>query len=375
MHADAVLGCDGASSLTRRAIGSRHQILGDPQHWFVVDVRCSVPLPAWEGVHQVCDPARPATYMRIGADRYRWEFRLNDQDAKAALTERSRTLQLLAPWTGSIPEHQLEVVRMARYTFRAQVADHWRQDRVFLLGDAAHLTPPFIGQGLGAGLRDAHNLIWKLARVLRGHSAEALLDTYERERRPHTVHMIRTAVVIGQVMTSGHPAARLLRRVGLAVGRHTKLLSQALLNTLSPPLHGGTLTHRAATPPWGPLPGELAPQPPVQTMGGDPVRLDDILGDGFSLVASRPLTPDEDRLARALPARIIRVVTAGTQHTGEENGRCVIDTTGALHRWLRGGAALLRPDHVVLAAHHGKNGSLMESAHAWASILSSNAAL
>ncbi|RYJ25776.1 3-(3-hydroxy-phenyl)propionate hydroxylase [Streptomyces sp. L-9-10] len=338
-------------------------------------MRCPIPLPVWEGVHQVCDPARPATYMRIGEDRYRWEFRLNEEEAEAALTNRARALELLAPWTGTIPEHQLDVVRMARYTFRAQVADRWHQDRAFLLGDAAHLTPPFIGQGLGAGLRDAHNLTWKLARVLHGQSTEALLDTYERERRPHAVHLVRTAVLIGQAMTSGRLAARIARRAGLAVGRHTALLSHAVPTTLSPALQGGALARRTAAPARGPRPGELGPQPSVHTVNGDAVRLDDLLGDGFALVTCRPLTSGEIRLAGALPARILTVLPAGVQPTGKEDGACAIDTIGALHSWLKGGMALLRPDHVVLAAEHGKSGSLLESAHAWAQILASAGAV
>ncbi|MGW6467397.1 bifunctional 3-(3-hydroxy-phenyl)propionate/3-hydroxycinnamic acid hydroxylase [Streptomyces rubiginosohelvolus] len=374
VHAAAVLGCDGAASLTRRAIGSRHQVLGEPQHWFVVDVRCPIPLPVWEGVHQVCDPAQPATYMRIGDDRYRWEFRLTDQEADAAMTDRARLLQLLSPWTANIPEQHLDVVRVARYTFRAQVADRWRQDRVFLLGDAAHLTPPFIGQGLGAGLRDAHNLAWKLARVLKGQSAETLLDTYESERRPHAIHLVRTAVLIGRAMTSAHPAARASRRTGLAVGRHTGLLTQAALTTLSPALQGGALarrtliSRRAPLPRRGPQQGETIPQPPLTTADGRPARLDDLLGNGFTLLTCRPLTPDENRLAQALPANIVTVLPPGDTPTSGDTTTC-IDTTDTLRTWLRGGIALLRPDRVVLAAHHGNNTPLVESAHSWAKIL------
>ncbi|MFJ2162903.1 bifunctional 3-(3-hydroxy-phenyl)propionate/3-hydroxycinnamic acid hydroxylase [Streptomyces sp. NPDC087856] len=373
--AAAVLGCDGATSLTRQAIGSRHLLLGRPQHWLVVDVRCPVPLPAWEGVHQVCDPARPATYMRIGEDRYRWEFRLTEPDAEEAMTDRARILRLLSPWTGSIPEEHLEVVRLARYTFRAQVADSWRQDRVFLLGDAAHLTPPFIGQGLGAGLRDAHNLTWKLARVLKGQSSESLLDTYESERRPHAIHLVRTAVRIGHAMTSAHPVARVSRRVGLAVGRHTELLTQAALATLSPALRGGVLTggghNLARLPGRGPRPGELGPQPPMRTLDNLPVRLDDLLGDGFALLTCRTPTPTERRLAQALAARIVTVLPPGGGPVGVQaaDETFAIDTTGALSSWLRDGTALLRPDRVVLAAHHGADDSLAESAHAWAKTL------
>ena len=138
------------------------------QRWLVVDVATDADLDQWDGVHQVCDPVRAGTYMRIGDARYRWEFRLlpgetaEDYDSLAALKP------LIAPWTSRAADDELELIRVTEYTFRAQMADSWRRDNVFLLGDAAHLTPPFIGQGMGAGLRDAMNLAWKLAGVLTG---------------------------------------------------------------------------------------------------------------------------------------------------------------------------------------------------------------
>jgi len=110
-------------------------------------------------------------------------------------------------------------LRTAAYTFRAQVADRWRSGRMFLLGDAAHLTPPFIGQGMGAGMRDAHNLAWKLARVLTGRASESLLTTYQAERRYHTRQLIRTAVAVGAVLTG--------------VGTGTALARTAVLPALS----------------------------------------------------------------------------------------------------------------------------------------------
>ena len=106
--------------------------------------------------------------MRVGATRYRWEFRLKPDETADDFREIARLHPLIAPWTTDIPVEQLEIVRVAEYAFRAQVADRWRDRRIFLLGDAAHLTPPFIGQGMGAGVRDAANLSWKLAGVLRG---------------------------------------------------------------------------------------------------------------------------------------------------------------------------------------------------------------
>ncbi|WP_220454456.1 bifunctional 3-(3-hydroxy-phenyl)propionate/3-hydroxycinnamic acid hydroxylase [Nocardioides immobilis] len=213
IEATYVLGCDGANSVVRRSIGATMQDLRFEQRWLVVDVNTDHDLGQWEGVHQVCDTDRAATYMRISERRYRWEFQLKDGETSQDFEDIAVLDPLLRPWTGAVPVADLELVRVAEYTFRAQLADRWRDRNVFLLGDAAHLTPPFIGQGMGAGLRDAANLAWKLAGVLQGHLAPVVLDTYEQERRPHTAQMIRLAIVVGTAMTRGGRTGDLLRRL------------------------------------------------------------------------------------------------------------------------------------------------------------------
>ena len=110
---------------------------------------------------------------------------------------------LIRPWVQGIAPERLQIVRVAEYTFRAQLADRWRRDNIFLLGDAAHLTPPFIGQGMGAGIRDAMNLAWKLAGVINGWLPETVLNTYEQERKPHVRSLIRLALAMGRAMTAG----------------------------------------------------------------------------------------------------------------------------------------------------------------------------
>ena len=173
-----VLGCDGANSVVRTAIGATMEDLEFEQRWLVIDVASRVELDQWDGVHQVCDPERAATYMRIGDTRYRWETRLLPGETAADFQSIQALLPLIGPWVEGIPIDQLELVRVAEYTFRAQLADRWRDRNVFLVGDAAHLTPPFIGQGLCAGVRDAMNLSWKIAGVLSGDLPESVLDTY-----------------------------------------------------------------------------------------------------------------------------------------------------------------------------------------------------
>ncbi|WP_169514610.1 bifunctional 3-(3-hydroxy-phenyl)propionate/3-hydroxycinnamic acid hydroxylase [Actinokineospora enzanensis] len=227
--ARAVLACDGADSTVRRLLGIGHRRLGRSETWLVVDARSTVRLSDWDGVHQVCDARRPTTFMRVAGDRYRWEFRLREG-------ERADPRLLLPGFA------ELEVLRATTYTFHARVAERWRVGNAFLLGDAAHETPPFIGQGLGAGLRDAHNLAWKLEHA-------SLLDSYESERRPHVTRTIHAARVVGWALTGG-PA----RRGAIRAAARVPGVSTAALRLSSPRLGRGALVGR------GRLAGTVCPQ-------------------------------------------------------------------------------------------------------------------
>ncbi|MFJ9024793.1 bifunctional 3-(3-hydroxy-phenyl)propionate/3-hydroxycinnamic acid hydroxylase [Streptomyces sp. NPDC102259] len=352
LRADAVLGCDGAGSLTRDAVGAAWEDLRFEERWTVVDVRTSLPVRCWEGVDQICDPRRPATFMRIGEDRYRWEFRLRDDSE----LDHERLRELVAPWVDLAPGADFTVLRQARYTFRARIADRWRRGRVFLLGDAAHLTPPFIGQGLCAGLRDAHNLAWKLARVLRQGADERLLETYESERKPHARHVIRLAVAMGWAMTGGQDGAAAVRRGLLSAAVRIPGLSTAAARDFGPVLAPGPLVHRRARRRGRSLVGGFCPQPWV-TVDGRRVRLDELLGDSFALLTAVPPTPSLRAVADGLGARTVPVAGLGDD--------------GRLAAWLRAGradAVLLRPDRVVMDVVPSGAGDLTGTA-GWASLL------
>ena len=243
-----VLGCDGANSVVRTAIGATMEDLEFEQRWLVVDVASTVELDQWEGVHQVCDPERAATYMRIGETRYRWEFRLLDGETAADFESIEAVQPLIGPWVEGIPCDQLELVRVAEYHFRAQLADRWRDHNVFLLGDAAHLTPPFIGQGLCAGVRDSMNLSWKIAGVLSGDLPDSVLDTYEVERKPHARAMIRLARLMGLSMTHGGRAGDVLRKLVAPRLHWIPGLRDRLLDSETPPLHKSALVERRRRP-------------------------------------------------------------------------------------------------------------------------------
>jgi 3-(3-hydroxy-phenyl)propionate hydroxylase len=275
---------------------------------------------------------------------------MHPDESAEELGRPDRLAALVAPWLRGVPAGGWDVVRSAAYTFRARVADRWRHGRVLLLGDAAHQTPPFVGQGLGAGLRDAHNLAWKLAAVLHGDTTrtEDLLDSYQAERAPHVEAVIRTAVRVGRAMTGGQDVVAALRRPVVA----------ALLRL--PGAEARALAGTAARYPAGPwvdrrprrraLPGTLCPQPHV-AVGGVTVLLDDVLGDGFALLHAGPVPAALRARAAALGARTVRV-RAPYEPVPSAAGVTVTEE-GALRSWLRGGgvtAVLLRPDRVVLAA-------------------------
>jgi 3-(3-hydroxy-phenyl)propionate hydroxylase len=290
-----VLGCDGATSTIRDLAGIGLDDLGFTERWLVADIRAEAGLDTWDGVEQVCDPARAATFRQVTGDRYRWEFQLRDGEDEAGLTTPQALGRLLRPWTGRSDLDGLEIIRSATYTFRARLATRFQAGRVFLLGDAAHLTPPFIGQGLAAGLRDAGNLAWKIAHVLTGQAGEDLLATYDAERRPHARAMIKKAVRAGWAMTGGQDRAAAVRRVALAAAVRSARFRDAMASTQTPCLKAGALRHaprrirpgRAAAA----RPGALVPNPLVTTGDGAPVRLDAVLrGRAAVLTAGQPGT-------------------------------------------------------------------------------------
>ncbi|WP_234834680.1 bifunctional 3-(3-hydroxy-phenyl)propionate/3-hydroxycinnamic acid hydroxylase MhpA [Mycolicibacterium stellerae] len=330
VETDYVLGCDGANSVVRAGIGSTMRDLKFQQRWLVADVATDADLDQWEGVHQVCDPERAGTYMRIGDTRYRWEFRLLPGETADDYASLTALKPLIAPWTAHAADDELELIRVTEYTFRAQIADMWRRGNVFLLGDAAHLTPPFIGQGMGAGLRDAVNLSWKLAAVLAGDLPQDVLDSYEQERKPHTRALIRLALNVGRSMTSGGKLGNLIRRVVVPRIHRIPGLSDKVVDSSTPALRRSALVHRSRR--RGGLAGKLCPNPVLP----DGRRLDETLGSGFALICAVPVGAEQ---------------RARLQQRGAAFHIAGADTD--LADWLRRGhaaAAIVRPDRTVMRA-------------------------
>lgn len=328
------VGCDGAHSLVRGAVGAAWSDLGFHFDWLVVDV---VPHEArrWDPVNwQLCDPARPTTLVSGGPGRRRWEFMRLPGESLEELGTPETAWRLLAPW-GVGPENA-RLERSAVYTFRACWADAWRRGRLLLAGDAAHLMPPFAGQGLCAGLRDAANLAWKLDLVLAGLAPEALLDSYPSERLPHVRAVIDLSMALGRVICIADPAEARARDERMLAEERAR---RAPIDAALPPLGPGCFA--AGTPGAG----SLFVQGRVRC-GGREGRFDDVVGGGFALVGL-----DGDPAAHLDPAQAAFLAALGgvTAHVGAD-GAPVVDLDGRYARWLRGhgaAVALQRPDFHV----------------------------
>jgi 3-(3-hydroxy-phenyl)propionate hydroxylase len=205
VQARYVVGCDGARSMVRKAVGAHMVDLGLHQPWLVFDALLKTDVPSLPShTVQHCNPARPMTYCNVTGNRRRWEIMLMPSDDPVQLVQPETLWQLVSRWMK--PEHA-DIERATIYTFHSLIAEGWRKGRLMLAGDSAHQTPPFLGQGMCAAIRDAANLAWKLDAVLHGGASDALLDTYEQERLPHVRAFIDLAVKLGDIIQTTDPQA------------------------------------------------------------------------------------------------------------------------------------------------------------------------
>lgn len=311
-----VVGCDGARSLVRKAAGLTLDDFGLNQPWIVVDfeVNESADLP---GINtHYADPDQPVIYIHVVRNLRRFEFRaLPDEDLARAI-EPEAIWRRVARW---LTPEQATLVRAAVYTHRSLVAEHWRNGALVVAGDAAHQTPPFLGQGLCAGVRDAASLAWRLGAVVNHGAADAIIDSYETERNEHARFIIQTATSIGTVLTA--PDKATLEALNARIGREGK----GQTPRLGPGLWQSEL---GADGQYSGPGGTLAPQPRL----GDGRRLDDEVGFRFAVVAT---------------AELLAGLDPDTRRVAEEAGFAVLEGTGEAATWLDelgAGAVVVRPD-------------------------------
>lgn len=340
--AAVMIAADGARSRTRQALGVAFPGEAYPQDWIVLDLHRDADQEPVSKFY--CDPARPWVSIPTTFGGRRYEFMLLDGESHEAMLRHATLERLLAPIRPLAPE---DIMRAAIYTFESRVAESWGEGRVWLAGDAAHLTPPFAGQGMNAGLRDAHNIAWKAA-LAAGGASPALLRTYEEERRAPALAMVRLAVAMGEiVMPVGR--AKALYRDALMAGlkRFPEARDYVLGMKFKPPPKyeaGLFIGLDDPTMPPASLIGRMLPNPRIRRDDG--VRLlDDLLGPGFALIAQDARcrawleTADLSRWPIA-PAAVALPDDAGS-------------TEAAVFRPLRAHRdqlLLVRPDRYVLGA-------------------------
>ena len=320
LRASYVVGCDGARSFTRQSMDSDYEDLDFAEDWLVVDLLAKIPEDdADPGTYHFCDPARSGSRVFVGRSRKRWELRLNPGDDPLEITKPDNIWKLLERWTN--PD-QATLERAAIYTFRSAIAEKWHSGRLFIAGDAAHLTPPFMGQGMCAGVRDAANLGWKLARVVNGDASASILDSYESERKPHVRAFIEMTVKMGRLIN--RTASTLLTGAPVEDDNGPPTITR-IMPTLGDGLSAGN-------PNWR---GHLFPQPRLANSD----LLDDRLGNRPALIVSPGFMSD-------LPANVREKAEA-------RNVAIIHEACEELTAWFtqaQTGAVLLRPDRYILGS-------------------------
>ncbi len=365
-----LVACDGGRSFVRGSLGIKMSGKSFPEPWLVVDIKAKDGADCFRHIpyfNFYCDPERPTVSCPQPNGHHRFEFMLMPGQTREYMEDPATVRAFLGR---HIDVDKVEVLRRLVYTFNALVAERWRVGRVLLAGDAAHMTPQFMGQGMSSGVRDAYNLAWKLDAIVRGHAGEALIDTYESERKPHAKEMIDVSVRMKEFVSQPNPVKAALRnfavRTLLKMPKVGTYIREARFKP--PPTYPEGAYLGLARARRNSAEGRPVPQPQVRTYEGRRALLDDILGEEFALLGYGvdPRTSlDAQDLAglAALGTRFVALYDYGGRPQGSTGvDPCapaglveVEDLSGEAVAWLRdtgaklGHVALIRPDKFVYA--------------------------
>lgn len=352
--AQYLIGCDGGRSTVRSQLGI--QMSGDSNEfpWLVID---TIDPGFASGVPSrfFCDPNRPGMTIKKNGQQRRWEWMLMPGETPSDLLDDEMINSLIAPYTDP---SQVDVYRKRVYNFSAIIAERWKEGRVFLAGDAAHMTPPFAGQGLNSGMRDVRNLSWKLAMVITDQADPAILETYAEERWDHAKELIQFALNLGEQIQPIDPQKAAerdgfffeLQKDENAVDDFVTGLAKSML---ARSMDKGIVI----TPGENAINGQLLFQPKVRENSGDEVKLDDLLGKGFSILGYN-CDPAEELDASLLASwRALGTTTVAigdSSHTGnwaqDHN-----ETLASLFQQGEKTMVLVRPDKFCLAAFNAES--------------------
>ncbi|MBF7730393.1 bifunctional 3-(3-hydroxy-phenyl)propionate/3-hydroxycinnamic acid hydroxylase MhpA [Pseudomonas sp. N040] len=380
LRARYFVACDGGRSAVRAQLGINMTGKSFPNPWIVVDIKqkdgedCLRHLPYFSFI---CDPECPTVSCRQPYGHHRFEFMLMPGQTREYMEQPETVRAYLSKY---VDVSKVEILRSLVYTFNALVAEQWRDGRVFLAGDAAHMTPQFVGQGMNAGVRDAYNLAWKLDAVLRGQARDSLLDSYQSERRPHAKAMIDLSIHMKNFVSTANPLLGALRNVATRTARRTPGLREFLSEAKFKPrpryeagAYFGLPRQRRAG-----LEGEQLPQPTVVDRENRPLLLDEALGQGYALIGfavdpRQSLSAADLQQLAQLDTRYLTLFPAG----GRPQGKAAASTPAGLGEWedmsgecirrfreagyAEGAVAIVRPDRFVFAM--AKPGQTQSAVH------------
>lgn len=344
IRARYVVACDGANSFARKKLGIALEDLAFDEWWMVVDAFEKNPVGRPAKCFQYCRPSRPGTFLPGPGALRRWEIKLLPGEEPEDFGAPDNVLAVLKDFTDV---SRIDIWRSAVYRFHALLAETWSAGRVFLMGDAVHQTPPFLGQGLCAGIRDASNLAWKLAMVLGGQAHTSLLDSYEAERKPHVRAVVALAKdfgkIIGELDLEAAKARDRRLRAELVEGK-----AETVRQKFIPDLKDGMIAAGSKAA------GTLFPQPQVRSPGGTVERLDDVVPPGFTIFTATAetmnwLSPKSAADWSAIGGNRVIVTFDGEPET-HDGVLQVQETDRLFSNWLAANginAVVVRPDHYV----------------------------
>ena len=357
VRADWLVACDGGASFIRRTLNIPFEGKTAPNQWIVIDI-ANDPL-ATPHVYLCCDPVRPYVSAALPHGVRRFEFMVMPGETQEELSKPENINKLLAK---VLPNTQnIEVIRQRVYTHNARIADKFRVDRILLAGDAAHIMPVWQGQGYNSGMRDAFNLGWKMALVVKGKAGPELLDSYQIERKDHAKAMIDLSVMAGHVLAPPKKWQGFVRD-GIAYAlNYIKPIKQYLLEMRFKPMpqyHDGVLIQNKLKN--SPV-GKMFIQPKVELVSGEQVLLDEIIGNDFAILAwgvdpQWGLSETSLQQWKKLGVKFIQVLPA-VQLQNEKRKQydgviCVGDIGTDIRTWFgrtNDSMVILRPDRFVAA--------------------------
>jgi 2-polyprenyl-6-methoxyphenol hydroxylase-like FAD-dependent oxidoreductase len=336
LRAKYVVGADGANSLVRKEIGTQLEDLGFEARWLVIDFKPNDPdmdIDNLWGVYQFINPQRPTTFIRrLGVEHVRFEFMLFPDESAEVMSTEETAWELVSKW---LKPTDGDIIRRSVYTFRSKLASEYYRNRLIIAGDSAHLTPPFLGQGLCAGVRDAMNLGWKLDLILQGKADESLFKLYTLERKSHVRDIINTAIGVGKVICLQSENGSSLPKIES---------EQTIVDLLT--LKQGVLYRDDQQVPI--LPAGLFSIQGNVSYEGKTGRFDDIIGRGWMIISSAPmptnlLSSEQQAFLETLNARFAHV-------TSEDGSSAINDVEGAYTQFLKEHdleVMVIRPDFYI----------------------------